>query len=214
MAQKRCANDRHPTSNMKFQIKSLLPFLVVAGIVVAILVMTRLRLAGGTPTTAMQRQADALAVVPPDALYVPSAKNPGERSFNLSPSIAARIDALVVERAAAVSSLAERNRQIRQELANRYLREKPDAVWAADKELALKEVGERSNLAASSQAGQLSTDCKRSVCKTTASFDSRSAAEEWIAIYTASMGNVTRRSLVSIRNEAQGVVVEIYSSGS
>jgi hypothetical protein len=132
----------------------------------------------------------------------------------LPPDTAVSVARLVEGRAQAAQQAADNNRRMRDQFAANYSRETADPRWAASKERALSGVAMRVAEAVGEAPRSLDSDCKRTMCKTSARFGSRSEAEQWVALYMASMGSVTARSTVSIFEQVDGVLVEIYSNGA
>jgi hypothetical protein len=124
----------------------------------------------------------------------------------------AQIRAIVAQRARAANEISAQNDRIKAAAASRYATEKQDVVWAAGKERALANVAVEVASASAAKPQGLNTDCKQTLCRTTATFGTPGAADEWVSLYMASMGGVMKRSVVSTVRNSQGTIdVDIYS---
>ncbi len=125
----------------------------------------------------------------------------------------AQIKAIVAQRTRAANEMSAQNDRIKAAAASRFATEKQDVVWAAGKERALANVAVEVAAASAAKPKGLNTDCKQTLCRTTATFATPGAADEWVSFYMASMGDVMKRSVVSRARNPQGSIdVEIYSA--
>lgn len=96
--------------------------------------------------------------------------------------------------------------------AARYAEEVRDPAWAFAQSRARARIAEDLSATGVDSPADLATRCKRTVCKTTATFETPGQADQWALLYMASLGDTAKRSVVSHARDAQGVVhLEIYS---
>ena len=106
----------------------------------------------------------------------------------------------------------ERTRALHEQSAGRYAAERPDPAWAPAKIGELTAIAERPEFAeAGAKPASLGIDCRSTMCRLEAQFANQAQAENWIRMYTSSIGGAMPNSVVSRRNNPDGSVgVEIH----
>lgn len=134
-----------------------------------------------------------------------SGANPTSDVEAIASTIQARRDAM--RREASAQTV-----RIREIAVARYESETRDAAWAFAQTRARAGVAKELSAAGVDMPADLATDCKRTVCRTTATFENRGQADQWTLLYMASLGNVAKTSVVSHSRDAQGADrLDIYS---
>lgn len=107
-----------------------------------------------------------------------------------------------------------RNARYKSALVDTYRSENADPAWADATERRLQALATDPGIqAAGVKADDMAIDCKRTTCRTSASFSSSGQADDWSMLYMASGGAVLRNSVVSRTQNADGSVsVDIYST--
>lgn len=125
-------------------------------------------------------------------------------------------DEELVEQVAARQAMREehaaRMAELRERSAARYAGERVDAEWAPVKEVELSAIADRKDFAAAgAKPISLEIDCRSTMCRLDGQFSSRGQAEDWVMMYTASVGEAMPNSVVSrSRNPDGSTRVEIY----
>ena len=95
----------------------------------------------------------------------------------------------------------------RAKLVGLYQAESTDAAWANAKELELMGYQTSAQIeAAGAKPSNLAIDCKRTTCRLEADFPSRSAAEDWITLFSTESGGKLSRAIVDYEPMAGGGV--------
>lgn len=198
--------------------RNWVPIAVGGCVVIVILAVTGKRMLqdNSSPSDGSSIQADAATDAAEGDGHLPLAVRRARR--NAAPSAApmgapGQVKAIVAQRTRNVKALSARNEAIKAAAVSRYANEKQDVAWAAGKERALAGVAQDVAAASSAKPRDLVSQCKQTVCRTTATFASAGEADEWVSLYMASMGDVMKHSVVSTNRNQQGAIgVEIYSS--
>src|SRR5688572_11551446 len=131
-----------------------------------------------------------------------------------SSHLPANPEALAAANQRAESEQQGKIEQAQQGLAARYRSEPRDATWAAAKErdlLALTrlEQAERMNAMPSS----IDIDCKTSSCRIAADFTSQASANDWLTVFTTSLGNSLPFGTTEQKTNPDGsVTIEIFGA--
>jgi hypothetical protein len=102
--------------------------------------------------------------------------------------------------------------RIRKIATTRYAKEVRDPAWAYAQTRARAIIAKELSEAGVDLPADLATQCKRTVCKTTATFETSSQADQWVLLYMASLGDAAKSSVVSNSRDTQGTTrLDIYS---
>ena len=184
--------------------------LVVVTLVVAITLVLYMRRDGAE----WPRSATAPIALPAMATTSPardmSAREPrhgGSHDRTQSP-----VDVIVAERKRLRAQSMTTGARMRSEAISRYAGETPDPPWAVSKQHALITIADDLDAQGVPVPPDLGIDCKRTICKITASFADDAAADRWAMFYMASLGAAASHSVVSTVITPQGRTgIEIYS---
>ncbi len=192
------------------------PIIFGVGIAVTIVAVTLGRGSHGDDAS-VPRQTDS-RVTARTELGAPPSREPAasvqvagavaSRGGELSPAVAD----LNRRRRALSGESAARDARLQEVAAARYAKEVTDPAWAFAQSRARARIAKDLSAAGVDSPADLATQCKRTVCRTTATFETPGRADQWALLYMASLGNTAKRSVVSHSQDAQGVVhLEIYS---
>ena len=193
-----------------------LPLLVAIAIVVAVVAATMLVRGGrgpanddaGTAPVASDLQA------PAPGARAPVAARPAPTRLQGQAIDGAVLDR-VEERSRKREELRAQTAALKEQSAQRFASEQVDPTWAPAK------VTELDGIAADpafTDAGVVPTnldiDCRSSMCRINGQFDDPGKAEDWIMLYTASVGGALPNTVISRTRNPDGTMrVEIYGRG-
>lgn len=104
--------------------------------------------------------------------------------------------------------------QAKEDLVQLYRSEKTNPAWAVAKErelLPLTQVAQIQQMNATPK--QLDIDCKTSSCRIAAKFDTSGAANDWAAVFTASLGSSMPTGTVQQVTDPDGsITMEVYGA--
>lgn len=131
-----------------------------------------------------------------------------------SSHLSASPDALIAANQRAESEQRAKIEQAQQGLAARYRSEPRDATWAAAKERDLL------TLTRLEQAGRMNAmpssvdvDCKTSSCRIAADFTSQTSANDWLTVFTTSLGDSLPFGTTEQKTNPDGsVTIEIFGA--
>ncbi|GHD68159.1 hypothetical protein GCM10007164_09370 [Luteimonas padinae] len=191
-----------------------LPIIAAAAIVVAVVAGTFFLRGDRTPTAtapdavaAAQESAPSAGFAPPVARTAPSV--PGRPATD-----EAMIEQLD-QRARKREEHQARTAALKEQSAQRYASEQVDPAWAPGKITELNGIAADPAFdVAGAQPRNLSIDCRSSMCRIDGQFEDAGKAEDWILLYTASVGSAMPSSVISRTRNPDGTMrVEIYGRG-
>lgn len=191
-----------------------LPLFVAIAIVFAVIAATILVRAGRGPADVASDTAPVAREAP-----APAAAGPAAPRAAPTPVRGAAVESAVLnqleERTRKREELRARTAALKEQSARRYASEQVDPAWAPTK------MGQLDGIAADpafSAAGavpsNLDIDCRSSMCRIDGQFEDASKAEDWIMLYTASLGSALPNTVISRSRNPDGTMrVEIYGRG-
>lgn len=197
--------------------KPLKASLVVAGVLIALIAAMSgwaLRGRSNSPdaTQAAITDADATRAPfpsPPTAGRMAPTTTSRASSLLAMPSLARNAAAMVAANDAKVNRLVENGKR---KLLERYRSEPVDAAWASHTQTILADTN-NSPMLASADAKPLAFDsqCHSSVCLIGADFASRSAADDWLTLYTTLAAEHLSKAAVERTSNPDGTIhLQIY----
>ena len=184
--------------------------LLVATLIVVVTLVLYMRRddVGSSRSAAVPVAGPAVATTSPaQAMSAGEPQRGGSRDRARSP-----IAAIAAERKRLREQGEALGARMRSEAISRYAGETPDPAWAGSKQQALAMIADDLAEQGMPVPPDLGIDCKRSICKITASFADDAAADRWAMFYMASLGAATSRSVVSTVITPEGRSgIEIYS---
>lgn len=194
-----------------------LPLVVAAGVVLALVAATFfLRGRSGADEAAWADAATPASEATPVAAPPPSTRPAGRES---APMDRARIEEQLVSQVERRAKMREEHQArvatLREQSVQRYASEQVDPSWAPGKMSELTELANDSAFEVAEVVPQsLSVDCRSSMCRIDGQFEDASKAEDWILLYSASVGGSLPNTVVSRTRNPDGTMrVEIYGRG-
>ncbi len=192
-----------------------LPLIAGAAIVVAVVAGTFFLRGGRTPPAAVPDAVVATQDSAPSPVVAsPAAARPAPAGAGRPATNEAMIEQLD-QRARRREEHLARTAALKEQSAQRYASEQVDPAWAPGKITELNGIAaDPAFEVAGAQPSNLSIDCRSSMCRIDGQFEDAGKAEDWILLYTASVGSAMPSSVVSrIRNPDGTMRVEIYGRG-
>lgn len=164
-----------------------------------------------TQTIALASQGPGHARTPPPRMAATSA-HVIDAAAGVDPRLSNTVAGIVARRNQMHKRISASGARFKEAAVARYAKEPRDPAWASAQQRKLAEVGRELSVAGVEIPRDMVSDCHRTVCKTSASFATTDAADQWVLLYMASLGNTAKRSVVSRSPGMQGVTtIEIYS---
>jgi hypothetical protein len=116
------------------------------------------------------------------------------------------------KRAEQFQEIAAANADFRKAMAARYQGEKTNPAWAAETERRISSVLAELQSADSPKPGDLSVDCKATVCRINATFAGQAQADTWVSMLMPSLGGVLNKAVVSRVESPAGIALDIYGT--
>lgn len=137
------------------------------------------------------------------------------RSTQAGPATVMDMAGMIEKRKRMGEATQERIRMRNAEMASSFATEKTDTAWASAHERSLASLQDSGPIRdAGAEAQNFQAECRSSMCRIQADFPNRSAAEDWLQLYTAGLGNnlpvVTAHKTA---NPDGSVRLEIYGIG-
>lgn len=191
-----------------------LPLFVAIAVVFAVIAATVLVRTGRGPANVESPAAQVERELEAPAASSPVAAPPTPRSPQGSVAESAMLNQ-VEERARKREELRARTAALKEQSARRYASEQVDPAWAPAKRSELDGIAADPAFAAAGVApSNLDIDCRSSMCRIDGQFEDASKAEDWIMLYTASLGSALPNTVISRTRNPDGTMrVEIYGRG-
>lgn len=195
-----------------------LPLVAAAAVVLAVVTATFLLRGkpGADDAARMDSEAPAPAATSV-AAPPPSARSaaPGSGGAFERRQIEEQMASQVEQRAKMREEHQARVTALREQSMQRYASEQVDPTWAPAKISELTKVANDSAFeVAEVQPDNLSVDCRSSMCRIDGQFADGNKAEDWILLYTASLGSALPNTVISRTRNPDGTMrVEIYGRG-
>ncbi len=191
-----------------------LPIIAAAAIVVAVVAGTFFLRGDRTPTATAPDAVAAAQEPAPSAGFAP----PVARAAPSVPGRPATDEAMIEQldqRARKREEHQARTAALKEQSAQRYASEQVDPAWAPGKITELNGIAADPAFdVAGAQPSNLSIDCRSSMCRIDGQFEDAGKAEDWILLYTASVGSAMPSSVISRTRNPDGTMrVEIYGRG-
>lgn len=191
-----------------------LPIIAAAAIVVAVVAGTFFLRGDRTPTATAPDAVVAAQEPAPSAGFAP----PVTRAAQSVPGRPATDEAMIEQldqRARKREEHQARTAALKEQSAQRYASEQVDPAWAPGKITELNGIAADPAFdVAGAQPRNLSIDCRSSMCRIDGQFEDAGKAEDWILLYTASVGSAMPSSVISRTRNPDGTMrVEIYGRG-
>lgn len=186
------------------------------GLVLAVLAAITLWKQRGTNPNESGDSDDSAAVAAAESYSTASAARLRERDASASPALNAEqaVKGILAEREQGRAEQTARSARYKGAIVAKYRGETTDPAWANGAERTLQALAtDPAVQAAGLVPGDMSIDCKRTTCRTTANFSNNGQADDWSMLYMASGGAILRNSVVSRTQNADGsIALDIYSA--
>lgn len=182
------------------------PILIGAAVVVVLVVVT---LWARRPSPVVETAAPDAAVA--ESVRVPDAAARGARHAVDGRPVVVADDP--DRRAKARAENSARITKIREEAEATYRAETVDAAWAPGKERELARISALEGVEAAQavKPTSLDIDCRSTMCQVVATFANSGAAQDWMLMYTSSLGNAMPRVATTRVDNPDGTVsVRMY----
>lgn len=162
---------------------------------------------------AIEAASEAPAMIdPPSSRKAAMPERITGAGWDAHPDISATVAAIADRRNRIRNRASASSTKFRDAAIARYSKESVDHAWAFAQRRRLAEAERELSGAGVESPGDMVSDCRRTICKTIATFATPSAADQWQLLFMATLGGAAKRSVVSRSHDAQGVtIIEIYS---
>lgn len=191
-----------PSRNFQTRV---LPWLLVAGLAVAVVVLWTGR---ERPTAPPAGTDTADAAVTPRA-SAPAVVVPTQASARVAIE---RMQQKATARRAATQQRVDATHAL---LGQRYANERVDPAWAAGKEQELASLAKTEAMTAmNANVSNLTVDCRTTMCEIGGDFPSITAGDDWFTLFTTNVGSKMPSATYKYEHKADGTVrIHIYGVG-
>jgi hypothetical protein len=188
---------------------SLAPWLIVAAVVLAMVLVMLYRHRAQSGDTAQAPPEPSTIAAPP---VQPRATAPRIPAGRAAAQAVAERRAVLARKRQEVQARVDRTQAA---FANRYQNEAVDAGWANAKEAELTRLATSDTIRqAGVEVRNLSVDCRSSMCRITGEFDSIGDGDDWFMLYMNNVAaQVPAASYKHIRNPDGTVTINAYAIG-
>jgi len=189
-----------------------LPLFLAIAVVIAVVAATFLLRGERGPVAGTQADAPPAREAATRAAPAYAAPAPARAQ---SPPVEAAVVDHMEERTRKREEQRQRTAALKEQSAQRFASEQVDPNWAPAKMTELNGIAADPVIAGAGVAPEsLAIDCRSSMCRIDGRFDDASKAEDWIMLYTASVGSALPNTVISrSRNPDGSMRVEIYGRG-
>ena len=192
-----------------------LPIIAATAIVLAVAAGTFFLRGDRTPAIAGADDAGSAQQGSPGPMAAPPSRPRPASGEMRRPAVDEAMVAQVEQRSRKREEQQARTAALKEQSAQRYASEQVDPAWAPAKITELNGIAADPVFASTGvEPSSLSIDCRSSMCRIDGQFEDASKAEDWIMLYSSSVGSKMPSSIISRTRNPDGTMrVEIYGRG-